>query len=114
MRSEPGVVDILWAKDIPGSNSVAGLGPFLAESFVTYFGQPVGLVVATTRLAAIRGAAKAEQLIEYENIGRPIITMEQAMEAHSEHEWDAEAHGPHFYKQGNDVDTMLKDANAKV
>jgi len=56
----PGVIAVLTAPDIPGVNSHAprvGVDPILVDDEITCAGQPVALVVATTRTAAERGAA---------------------------------------------------------
>ena len=65
IRTMPGVVDVFTAKDIPGANDCGSLvhdDPILAgEAGATlrYLGQPVFAVIATTRDAARRAAAKA-------------------------------------------------------
>ena len=65
IRAMPGVVDVFTAKDIPGANDCGSLvhdDPILAgEAGATlrYLGQPVFAVIATTRDAARRAAAKA-------------------------------------------------------
>lgn len=59
-RAEPGVVAVLTAADIPGTNDVGNLfhdEPLLARGVVHYVGQPYALVLATSAEAAWRGAA---------------------------------------------------------
>ena len=70
VRAAPGVVAVLTAADIPGSNDIASTGkqdePLLAQGEVLYHGQPVFAVVATTRDAARRAAALAR--IDYADL----------------------------------------------
>ena len=66
-RGVPGVVAVLCAADIPGSNDVAPTGrdeALLADGVVEHAGQPVALVVAATREAALRGARAVRPEIE--------------------------------------------------
>ncbi|MFN3447611.1 MAG: xanthine dehydrogenase molybdopterin binding subunit [Roseococcus sp.] len=56
----PGVVRIITTADIPGENDIAPIGagePMLAEGLVEHHGQPLAIVVAETRDAALRAAA---------------------------------------------------------
>ncbi len=62
VRAAPGVVAVLTAADIPGDNDCGPIihdDPILAKGDVLYVGQPVFLVVATTRNAARRAARLA-------------------------------------------------------
>jgi len=62
VRAMPGVVAVLTAADIPGRNDVAAAGsdePLFAEEIVEFAGQPLALVLAETRDAALRAAAAA-------------------------------------------------------
>ena len=55
--AQPGVLAILTGADIPGENSHApraGVDPILADGEISFWGQPVALVIATTRRAAER------------------------------------------------------------
>ena len=69
VRTAPGVVDVLIAGDIPGSNDVSPTGlhddPVFAENKVEFHGQPVFAVIAETRDAARRAAQLAR--IAYED-----------------------------------------------
>ena len=59
VRAAPGVIAVFTAADIPGANDVspvAGDDRLLAEDVVTYVGQPVFLVAATSQIAARRAA----------------------------------------------------------
>ena len=60
-RAMPGVAAILTAADIPGENDIGAIlrgEPLFAETEVTFAGQPIALVVATS-LDAARAAAHA-------------------------------------------------------
>ncbi|KAG7171465.1 Indole-3-acetaldehyde oxidase-like [Homarus americanus] len=83
----PGVVSFVTAQDIPGRNSFvvnAGGRPdsvFVGKR-VSYNGQAIGLIVADTRDIALR-AAKLVQ-VEYEDIKKPVLTIEEALKAERE------------------------------
>jgi xanthine dehydrogenase large subunit len=83
LRALPGVVDVVTAADIPGTNDCGSLvhdDPILAGepgATLRYLGQPVFAVIATTRDAARRAAAKAAQVIEADVLP-PVLTPEQA------------------------------------
>ena len=69
LRALPGVVDVLAAADIPGENECGPIvhdDPILAEGEVHYLGQPVFAVIARTRDAARRAAARAKDFIDIE------------------------------------------------
>lgn len=80
LRKLPGVVDVLTAADIPGENECGSLvkdDPILADATLRWLGQPVFAVIATTRDAARRAAAKAKQVIQADPLP-PILTPQQA------------------------------------
>ena len=83
LRTMPGVVDVFSARDIPGRNDCGSLvhdDPILAgEAGATlrYLGQPVFAVVATTRAAARRAAARAGEVIRATALP-PVLTPLQA------------------------------------
>ena len=81
----PGVVKILFAKDIMGKNSFipTPMEPekLFADDFIDYAGQAIGLVVAQTFEQA-RKAAKAVK-IEYVEQKKPILTIADAIKASS-------------------------------
>lgn len=63
----PGVVAVYTHRDIPGLNQVGHVfkdQPLLAVDRVEYIGQPIALVVAETRRAALRAAKLVEADIE--------------------------------------------------
>ena len=70
LRAEPGVVAVLAADDIPGTNDCApivkGDDPILAHGSVHYLGQPVFAVVAEDRRVARRVAARAKEFLTLE------------------------------------------------
>lgn len=69
LQRMPGVVAVLLAADIPGVNNVGPLAqddPALAEGTVHYVGQPVYLVIATSRDQARRAAARAAEVLNIE------------------------------------------------
>ncbi|MDP2733108.1 MAG: molybdopterin-dependent oxidoreductase, partial [Hoeflea sp.] len=63
VRASDGVVAVLTAKDVPGSNDISPTGrndePVLATGEVLFHGQPVFAVIAETREKARRAAKKA-------------------------------------------------------
>jgi xanthine dehydrogenase large subunit len=78
----PGVVAALGPGDIPGRNDIAqpkrGQEHMLAEGLVEYCGQPLAIVVAETRDAALAGAAAVRPSIE---ALRPVLSVEEALKA---------------------------------
>ena len=75
----PGVVAVYDARSVIGENDVspvAGDDPLFVEERVEYAGQLVGVVVATSRVAAQQAAKLAQ--IDYEPLAA-IITLEQAI-----------------------------------
>ncbi len=83
IRALPGVVDVFTARDIPGVNDCGSLvhdDPILAGEAgdtLRYVGQPVYAVIATTRDAARRAAAKAQDVIRAQVLP-PILTPQAA------------------------------------
>ena len=80
LRAQPGVVAVLTAADIPGSNDCGPIlhdDPILADGELRYLGQPVFAVIATTRDAARRAAARAKAVLKVEPLP-PILTPEAA------------------------------------
>ena len=70
VRSAPGVVAVLTAKDIPGTNDISPSGmnddPILADGKIEFHGQPIFCVIAETRAQARRAARLAK--VEYEEL----------------------------------------------
>lgn len=80
IRALPGVVSVLTAADIPGTNNCGSIvhdDPILADGELRYLGQPVFAVIATTRDAARRAAAKAKAVMTVE-AQPPVLTPQQA------------------------------------
>jgi len=85
VKTSPGVVAVITAADIPGHNDVSPVAgsnddPLLADGDVRVNAQPVFIVVAETRLAARRAAAKG--IIQIAD-ATPIVTIEAAEAAGS-------------------------------
>ena len=80
IRALPGVVDVLSARDIPGKNDCGSIvhdDPILCDGEIRYLGQPVFAVLATTRDAARRAAAKARDVLTVQ-AAPPVLTPQQA------------------------------------
>jgi len=80
IREQPGVVAVLTAADIPGSNDCGPIlhdDPILAEGELRYLGQPVFAVIATTRDLARRAAALAKDVLQIEPLPA-VLTPQQA------------------------------------
>lgn len=80
IRALPGVVDVLSARDIPGKNDCGSIihdDPILCDGEIRYLGQPVFAVLATTRDAARRAAAKAKDVLTVQSTP-PVLTPQQA------------------------------------
>jgi xanthine dehydrogenase large subunit len=82
LRALPGVVDVIAAEHIPGENQCGPIvhdDPILADGIVQYLGQPVFAVIATTRDAARRAAARAKEFLDIE----PLPAVLSVREAHA-------------------------------
>ncbi|MDZ4355734.1 MAG: xanthine dehydrogenase molybdopterin binding subunit, partial [Variovorax sp.] len=84
IRAMPGVVTVITADDIPGTNDCGSIihdDPILLPvndgGQIRYLGQPVFAVIAETRDAARRAAAKAKDAITLE-AQPPVITPQDA------------------------------------
>ncbi|KAG0710872.1 Xanthine dehydrogenase [Chionoecetes opilio] len=82
----PGVVAVVTAEDIPGQNNLLAFAgevvpgfkqPVFASERVEYYGQPIGLLVATNRGAAYAGRAAVK--VTYEDQQPPVLTIEEAL-----------------------------------
>jgi xanthine dehydrogenase large subunit len=79
VRTAPGVIAVLTAKDIPGANECSpsvGGDPVLADGRIMFHGQVIFAVVAETREAARRAARMAKIVIAAEP---PAVTVEDAL-----------------------------------
>src|SRR5439155_14438975 len=86
IRVLPGVVAVLSACDIPGPNDCGSIihdDPILADGDVRYVGQPVFAVIARTRDAARRAAAKARDVLQIE----PLPAVLTPQEAHAREQY---------------------------
>ncbi|MDP9044891.1 MAG: xanthine dehydrogenase molybdopterin binding subunit [Pseudomonadota bacterium] len=82
VRAMPGVVAVLSAADIPGSNDCGSIvhdDPILCDGEIRYLGQPVFAVVASSRDAARRAAARARDVLTIVP-AVPVLTPRQAHE----------------------------------
>ncbi|MES1264749.1 MAG: xanthine dehydrogenase molybdopterin binding subunit, partial [Variovorax sp.] len=80
IRAMPGVVAVLTAADIPGSNDCGSIvhdDPILCSGDIRYLGQPVFAVIAETRDAARRAAARAKDALDIE-AQPPVLTPQDA------------------------------------
>jgi xanthine dehydrogenase large subunit len=80
VRAVPGVVAVLTASDVPGKNDVSpafGDDPLFIDGEISFLGQAVFAVVATSRDTARRAVKMAVMEIEAET---PSITVEDALE----------------------------------
>ncbi len=80
LRALPGVVAVYTSADIPGENNCGPIvhdDPILPSSTLSYLGQPVFAVIATTRDAARRAAAQAKKFIRLEPLA-PLLNLRQA------------------------------------
>ncbi|ASY59997.1 xanthine dehydrogenase molybdopterin binding subunit [Sinorhizobium sp. CCBAU 05631] len=80
VESSPGVVGILTAEDIPGENDISPAhkhdDPVFATGKVEFHGQPIFAVIATSRDAARRAAARVK--IEYRDLPHVTDVVEAA------------------------------------
>jgi xanthine dehydrogenase/oxidase len=79
----PGVVKILFSKDIPGINTFTPPPRqpeiLFCEDYVDYAGQPIGLVIARSLVEA-QNAAKAVK-VTYKQRSKPLLTLHDAIQA---------------------------------
>lgn len=107
VRSAPGVIGVLTAEDLPGSNDVSPTGrndePIFATEKVEFWGQPMFAVVAETRDAARRAAKLAQ--VTYEELPHA-LDPEAAQEADMGY-----VTPPLTLRRGNASDAMSKAAH---
>mgnify|MGYP002639967307 FL=1 len=75
---------IITAKDIPGENDIGPIKkgePILAEDMITYYGQPVAVVLAKTYQEALYASSMVD--VEVEVIADPILTLDDAYQKKS-------------------------------
>ncbi len=76
-----GVVDIITAQDVPGSNEMFGRFPVLAQDEVKYVGDGVAVVAAESKETAAKAVSLVE--VEYEEL-EPVLNMKEAVQNESE------------------------------
>ncbi|AMM23635.1 xanthine dehydrogenase molybdopterin binding subunit [Variovorax sp. PAMC 28711] len=80
IRALPGVVHVFSAADIPGTNDCGSIvhdDPILCSGEIRHLGQPVFAVIAETRDAARRAAARAKDVLMIE-VAPPVLTPREA------------------------------------
>ena len=85
LRALPGVVDVITAAHIRGRNDCGPIvhdDPILADGVVRYLGQPLFAVLAESRDAARRAAARAKEFVDIEPLPA-VLTPRQAHAAQS-------------------------------
>ncbi|KAI0161277.1 xanthine dehydrogenase [Xylariaceae sp. FL1272] len=102
----PGVVDVVDKNDLHKPEDNRWGAPnfddyFFAENEVFTAGQPIAVVLATTKAKAVDGVRAVK--IEYEDLPA-IFTMEEAIEKESFHKWS------NYIKKG-DVETAFKNSD---
>ena len=96
VRSAPGVVAVLTAKDLPFANDVSpspSPEPLLAEETVHFVGQPIFVVAATSHLLARKAASLGK--VTFEDLPA-ILSIDDALAADSRFE-----EGPRIYARGD-------------
>ncbi|MDC7235596.1 MAG: xanthine dehydrogenase family protein, partial [Spirochaetales bacterium] len=111
-EAQPGVVAVISADDVTGSNSLFGRFPVLAEGEVKYTGDVVACVAAETE----KIAAEALKLIkvEYKPLP-PVLTLEDAVKAelppvHEDRE-NNRMENTYYPQYAGDADAGLKSAD---
>ncbi|KAJ2951525.1 hypothetical protein O0L34_g13677 [Tuta absoluta] len=107
----PGVIAFYSAKDIPGVNSFTPWETtyypvkeeLLADKEVQYYNQPIGVIVAESRVIAERAAKLVE--VKYTNIKNPVIDIEEAIKDPSRNTQAATAAAK---ETGSDVKKVIK------
>ena len=82
VKAMPGVVAVLTAADIPGTNDCGSIvhdDPILCDGEIRYLGQPVFAVIARHRDQARRAAALAKEVLQIDALP-PVLTPQQAHE----------------------------------
>jgi xanthine dehydrogenase large subunit len=106
VREYPGVVRVMTAADIPGSNDISPTHthdePILADGLVEFVGQPLFAVLAKSRTVARHAAQLAE--VEYEELPA-ILDIETALEKAS---YVLE---PRVMRRGDSVSALIKAPN---
>ena len=109
VRTAEGVVDIFSARDLPGLNDISPTGlkdePVLADKEVSYYGQPLFVVVAKTRLQARKAASFAKLK---KSINSPLLDIQNIKEK------NPEIVTPPLKLERGDVDKSLKKSRYRL
>ena len=117
-----GFEDLVTARDVPvqkyNLNSLGNVpDPVFADGKVTYYGQPIGLVLADDEQLAIRVAQYiATECIDYKSAGDPILSIDEAFAKKSIF-LDSPPYPTHIWKiirTGADVETWPSKSKAEV
>ncbi len=98
-----GVVEIITAEDVPGTNEMFGRFPVLAEEEVKYVGDGVAVVATESKEIAEKAVKLIE--VEYEEI-EPVIDMKKAVKnkenlVHSDKDDNIIEHSHHLMRKGD-------------
>ncbi len=107
VRAAPGVIAVLEAKDIPGTNDCSpslGDDPVLTDDQIAFHGQLIFLVVAQTRQQARKAATLAQIEVAAE---KPLITVQDALSA-------SQTVLPDYEFRRGSPETAIKNAAIKV
>ncbi|MEY4428782.1 MAG: xanthine dehydrogenase molybdopterin binding subunit, partial [Pseudomonadota bacterium] len=86
LKALPGVVDVITAADIPGTNDCGPVihdDPILADGVVHYLGQPVVAVLSHDRELARRAAARLKDFVQIE----PLPPVLDPLQAHAQQQY---------------------------
>ncbi|MEJ6007373.1 xanthine dehydrogenase molybdopterin binding subunit [Paucibacter sp. AS339] len=85
LRAQPGVVAVLTAADIPGENNCGPLvhdDPILAGETLSYLGQPVFAIIASSRELARRAAALAKTALQIDALPAVLTAKDAHAQGH--------------------------------
>ena len=103
LNNLPFFTKVITAKDIPGENEIGPIKngePVLADDYISYLGQPIGIVLAETHQEAIYATSLVE--IETEITTKPILNLDDAFKQKSFLE------NPMILEKGNVENDMAK------
>ena len=79
LKKLPFYTKVIIAKDIPGQNDIGPIKagePMLAEDTVSYWGQPIAIVLAPTYQEAIHASGLVD--VEIDELEKPILSVDEA------------------------------------
>ena len=79
LKKLPFYTKVIIAKDIPGQNDIGPIKagePMLAEDIVSYWGQPIAIVLAPTYQEAIHASGLVD--VEIDETEKPILSVDEA------------------------------------